>query len=508
MMQLADEEPSTYFWFDLVCNNQVSTTALPHDFWSHTFSSAIESIGRVVAVLSPWNDPVPLRRAWCLWEINCGLKAPVFEVRLPESQAQLLQQGMLTDFGALPAALARIDAEQAEASKPEDKDLIAATIRRDIGFHAFNSLVKDRLRQWYLSTADRTLEQFPDKTSLAYANLCSQVAVVQGQFDRAAAAEGNLEQALTIYRSQLSPHDLRVISAVNNLAGIHLSAFNNDKAEALLDQASRLLENAMQTDGPLQPASSPTPLLPTIAPTPDESALTEMSSSHSSATLFETDHMHDLLVADVSSHNPRLLELWAAILNNRGKLLDAKREHTAAAEAHKQVLEILTNLHEDACTPIATCLNNIGTSLHGAGHLSEAMSYHKRALDMRETLLGRNHVDVANSLQRLADAETLLKDYDSALTRLERALSIKSANLGQSHPDVVRIKALISAATKQKLQHLRATPSEPPHAPPAMEVDLPLELTLHDPTPALEPAWAMPQQMLYTNAFFVDNGQN
>ena len=29
----------------------------------------VRNIGHTLLILSPWNDPRPLKRAWCLWEI-------------------------------------------------------------------------------------------------------------------------------------------------------------------------------------------------------------------------------------------------------------------------------------------------------------------------------------------------------------------------------------------------------------------------------------------------------
>ena len=63
------EAKPIYFWFDLVINNQHGTVDRPFEWWCTTFKSSIESIGRVVLILAPWRDPIPLTRAWCLWEL-------------------------------------------------------------------------------------------------------------------------------------------------------------------------------------------------------------------------------------------------------------------------------------------------------------------------------------------------------------------------------------------------------------------------------------------------------
>jgi hypothetical protein len=55
-----------YYWLDLCVNNQWEAPNLPYEWWSTTFLSAIGKIGHTVLVLSPWDDPIPLKRAWCL----------------------------------------------------------------------------------------------------------------------------------------------------------------------------------------------------------------------------------------------------------------------------------------------------------------------------------------------------------------------------------------------------------------------------------------------------------
>lgn len=60
-------EPDVYIWFDLFSNNQHKAPNLPFEWWSDTFKNAIGKLGRVVMVLSPWNNPIPFTRAWCLW---------------------------------------------------------------------------------------------------------------------------------------------------------------------------------------------------------------------------------------------------------------------------------------------------------------------------------------------------------------------------------------------------------------------------------------------------------
>jgi hypothetical protein len=72
MLAFQDKQPPGehhYFWFDIFTNDQHDALSLPQLWWREAFMEGVRSIGHTLLVLSPWTDPVPLTRAWCLWEI-------------------------------------------------------------------------------------------------------------------------------------------------------------------------------------------------------------------------------------------------------------------------------------------------------------------------------------------------------------------------------------------------------------------------------------------------------
>ena len=73
MEQYALEHPDVYFWFDLFTNDQNNVVDKDFDWFCKTFRGSIENIGEVLLVMAPWNDPTPIKRAWCLFEISSTL---------------------------------------------------------------------------------------------------------------------------------------------------------------------------------------------------------------------------------------------------------------------------------------------------------------------------------------------------------------------------------------------------------------------------------------------------
>jgi hypothetical protein len=60
-------------WFDIFTINQHNTVTGDFLWWSTTFKSAIRSFGRTAMVLAPWQDSIPLTRAWPGASSSCGV---------------------------------------------------------------------------------------------------------------------------------------------------------------------------------------------------------------------------------------------------------------------------------------------------------------------------------------------------------------------------------------------------------------------------------------------------
>lgn len=146
---------NTSLWIDLFVNDQWNAPSLPYEWWSGTFLSAIGEIGHTMLVLSPWNDPIPLTRAWCLWEILCTIRTKSkLTVQLSAKHRRQFQEEYRKNENCLLAALSKIDVQKSEAWKADDRDMIFEAVRKtDVsptlrGFRGVNNLIMDHLRSW------------------------------------------------------------------------------------------------------------------------------------------------------------------------------------------------------------------------------------------------------------------------------------------------------------------------------------------------------------------------
>jgi len=149
----------TFIWFDLFINNQHKAPDLTYHWWSTRFKEAIKSFGEVVLVLSPWTDPTPITRAWCLWEIFCTIDTnSKLYVAMCEKEHRDFKTKLVKNFEDVRLALSKIDARRADAWNKKDRDKIFDAIENTIGFAALNERVIKKMRDWLLDAGQAHLD--------------------------------------------------------------------------------------------------------------------------------------------------------------------------------------------------------------------------------------------------------------------------------------------------------------------------------------------------------------
>ena len=148
-------------WFDLFSNNQHQTSIRPFEWWCNTFQSAIRDFGHTILVLTPWRDPVPLTRAWCLWEIYSSVATQAkLEIAIIASQQKDFINALTEDFDSINAMIARINIKSSKAFKEEDHIRILQAVEQSAGgFMAVNQMVFQQLWKSLTVTALEDLSQ-------------------------------------------------------------------------------------------------------------------------------------------------------------------------------------------------------------------------------------------------------------------------------------------------------------------------------------------------------------
>lgn len=161
-----------FIWFDLFSNNQHTTATLDFEWWSSTFRSVIENVNYTLLVLAPWDDPIPLTRCWCLFEIfTTTLVGKRLEIAMGHKEKVSFVNSMKGNQKAeevLNDLFSRIDVGKSVASIPSDKELIIHLIL-DSGttLDELNSIVFDEIRLWILSAVEDVLKTESEESEKA-----------------------------------------------------------------------------------------------------------------------------------------------------------------------------------------------------------------------------------------------------------------------------------------------------------------------------------------------------
>jgi hypothetical protein len=214
------------YWLDLFVNDQWNAPNLPYEWWSNTFSSAIGQIGHTMLVLSPWDAPIPLTRAWCLWEILCTIKQQArLTVQLSTHQRDTFVEKLRTDYDYIMRALCKIDTQKSEAWNASDREMIfAAVALEEGGFSAVNNLITAQIRDWLAVTARALASAKGDSlhvltmTELDDLTRAADLLSDQGKMEE---ARGYYEKAAAGYHSALGADDPRTLNTINNLAVLY-----------------------------------------------------------------------------------------------------------------------------------------------------------------------------------------------------------------------------------------------------------------------------------------------
>eukprot|EP00042_Codosiga_hollandica_P038700 m.316414 g.316414 ORF g.316414 m.316414 type:complete len:647 (-) comp55462_c0_seq8:919-2859(-) len=384
MIEYDEFHPNSYFWFDLFANNHHPSKAakMTQDWLKTTFRDAISRIGTLILIVCPWDSPIPITRAWCLWEIMSAITQSnvKFRVRMPRSIINEFVAGFLSDPDRVMAALSSVQAEKADAKEPRDLEMIFEAIRSSCGFLEMNKRINDQLRTWYLQTAvvaakDITAAQASDGEQLAQVSAC--VGFILADFGEYEKALLHFNTCLSIRQASAEADPVDIATLYNNIGLMH-------KRMDDLDQALEYLQKSLEIR--LQ--------------------------------IFGEDHPET-----------------ATSFNNIGQVYDSKEDFSKALENLTRALTIQVHVFGHDHADVATSYNNVGQVYDSIGNFDQALDHLNKCLAIRLKTIGENHPDTAVSYSNIGGVYSSRKQYDQALEYYHRCLAIEITTVGENHPD-------------------------------------------------------------------------
>jgi len=272
-------------WVDIAVVNQHTNTTRGFDWWSTTFKESVRKIGHTILVLSPWDEPKCLTRAWCLWEIFCTFDTatPLTAVVSDAGRESFVEA--MSNWKDVTPFLQKIDVKKAKAWSTEDQKNIhdhvkatpggfqrvnnkIASAYRDVLLRLARSMAGTTSEDEYtlhgLATALRKMKRYPEatevqmqvlkgyrakfgddnaKTLSALANLAS----LERRQKRFEASCAHLTEAISGYKS-LPGHEHSILKCKSSLASVWLDQGKTEEARTELKKILPKLEKHYGAD--------------------------------------------------------------------------------------------------------------------------------------------------------------------------------------------------------------------------------------------------------------------
>ncbi|EGD81841.1 kinesin light chain isoform 1 [Salpingoeca rosetta] len=406
----------------------------------------------------PWRDPVPLTRAWCLWEIFCGISNEGTEVtiQLPKSEEQALEDAIRDSYKAVTDTLVRVQAERADAFNPHDKHMIFTAIESWAGgFGAVNQAVKDQLRAWCLQKAVGAVEAMrargEDSTG-AFAGLCNHVGgergadtfgnlgiayASKGEYDKAIAY---YEKALAVFVETLGEKHPSTANTYNNLGLAYDSKGEHARGIHYYEKA---LAIRVETLGEKHPSTA--------------TSYNNLGSAYHSKGDYDRaiafyEKALAIRVEMLGEKHPSTADSYLGL----GNAYYSKGEYDKAIAFYEKALAITVETLGEKHPSTASTYNNLGSAYYSKGEYDKAIAFYEKALAITVETLGEKHPSTASTYNNLGSAYYSKGEYDKAIAFYEKALAITVETLGEKHPSTADTYGNLGIAYHSKGDYDRA----------------------------------------------------
>ena len=450
MLAYSDREeeagnPPVYFWFDLFTNDQHDATALPQIWWREAFLQGVKRIGHTLLVLSPWKDPIPLTRAWCLWEILSTMRVGSrLTVEMCPAEIDDFAQSLESEFETVESAVSHVDGRRAEGWKQKDVEMIKKAVVSELpdGFTELNKMISERLREWLYEQGKAAFDELEpnERVNSALSHNLTLLLHRQNKLDEAEALGRECLEMRQRQYKRMSMSDQPLVSKQGEEA-THVNVFLTQ------NQLGRVLADK----GEFAEAESYFKLA--------IDGLTKAQGEYHSNCLVTKNNLADLyiqqgrqdeaepLLQSVITHahdaagkgGALSLSAVLSVMNNLATIYVQKGEHTKSEPLLRRVyddrVERLGERHADTLTAI----NNLGSALRAQGKLAETEPLYRQALAARRETLGDTHASTLSSCNNLAVLLSEMKNYPEALPLLLEAYAGYKSQLGLCHPSTVQL---------------------------------------------------------------------
>ncbi|KAJ3044015.1 Kinesin light chain 3 [Rhizophlyctis rosea] len=396
--ETAETEPIV--WFDLFSLPQHGRSKIAADWLQTTFMDTISAVHNVLMILTPWNAPITLTRAWCVYELYaCVATKTNFHIALPPSEASTFRSSLLDDPDIFYQTISSVRSENSKATEPEDLAAIRKAIQQEVGFPSLDRMILSLLFDWMVRSLQsrlQSIEKAGDKVQHAqWLSSLGRLYEDQGLYDK---AQPLYTESLETRRSVLGEDHPLVLTSMSNLARLHHHQGDYQPAEKLYIEC---------IDGRRQ-----------VLPENHEDTFAALGNL---AALY-----------DDMGQPEKAEPLYLDILNNR-----------ALGE-------------DDTCR--LSMMNNLATLYHTQKQFEKAEPLYVDCLARRRRVLGPDHPDTLSTVNNLASLQDDLgRGWQAEKLYLE-CLARRRAMLGDDHPDTLASTSALAVLYGDHGEYEKAEP--------------------------------------------------
>jgi len=236
-----------YFFLDYLAVNQYT----PLNDLSN-LQRMITMCNWFLLVLMPWSAPIPLTRAWCVYEIATALhKGIAPTVIMPQEQADLFLQAISGNPEACMEVFLKLDSANAKASVETDLEKIRKDITDQLGgFKNVDLKVAESLRHWLFSVVFKVDEEWPKEElkTEKRANFLFNAGEFFSIQKRHKDAMRMLEKSIEVYQEITENNTQPTLEIKKVLAGVYWRLGKLDESIALLEEVVKVSETTLGTD--------------------------------------------------------------------------------------------------------------------------------------------------------------------------------------------------------------------------------------------------------------------
>jgi len=201
----------------------------------------IKSCECALVVMSPWPSPLPINRAWCLFELMTAIESKVrVEVTMPPKERENFLQQKLEEKQKV---FTEIDCRRSLASVDTDENMIKKFMMEKMGgFDNVDEKLKWRLKRWLLDTrlkvGSSMLEEIEERTnrlSQTKSPANREYLAARHQLGNALQLAGEYDKALEVHTDVLQMRE-RVLSSTHpdvraSKTAVRLASMKKKKAD-------------------------------------------------------------------------------------------------------------------------------------------------------------------------------------------------------------------------------------------------------------------------------------